>query len=140
MSAPGPSQLPGFAARLGIQLLSATAEEVVAELQPDDRHLGPAGDLHHGVHASLVETTASVGAWLAVGDRGLRVVGMANATDTLLAHTAGRLQARARPEHVGEREQLWSAEVRRAGDGALVACGQVRLWHVAGHPERRRST
>jgi 1,4-dihydroxy-2-naphthoyl-CoA hydrolase len=140
MSAPAPSQLPGFAARLGIQLLSATAEEVVAELQPDDRHLGLAGDVHHGVYASLVETTASVGAWLAVGDRGLQVVGMANATDTLLASTAGRLRARARPEHVGEREQLWSAEVRRAGDGALVACGQVRLWHVAGHPEGRRST
>jgi 1,4-dihydroxy-2-naphthoyl-CoA hydrolase len=140
VSEPGETRLPGFAARLGIQLLSATAEEVVAELEPDDRHLGLAGDVHHGVHASLVETAASVGAWLAVGDRGLQVVGMANATDTLLAHTSGRLQARARPEHVGEREQLWSAEVRRAGDGALVARGQVRLWHVGGHPEGRRST
>lgn len=140
MSAPDRPELPGFAARLGIQLLSATAEEVVAELEPDDRHLGVTGDLHHGVHASLVETTASVGAWLAVGDRGLQVVGMANATDTLLAHTSGRLRARARPEHVGEREQLWSAEVRRAGDDALVARGQVRLWHVGGRPEGRRST
>jgi acyl-coenzyme A thioesterase PaaI-like protein len=98
MSEPGGPQLPGFAARIGIELLSATAEEVVAELQPDDRHLGPAGDVHHGVYA------------------------------------------RARPEHVGEREQLWSAEVRRAGDDALVARGQVRLWHVGGRPEGRRST
>ena len=97
MSEPDWSQLPGFAARVGVQLLSATAEEVVAELQPDDRHLGPAGDVHHGVYA------------------------------------------RARPEHVGEREQLWSAEVRRAGDDALVASGQVRLWHVADHPEGWRS-
>jgi acyl-coenzyme A thioesterase PaaI-like protein len=63
------------------------------------------------------------------------VVGIANATETLLAHTFGRLRARARPEHVGEREQLWSAEVRRAGDDALVASGQVRLWHVADRPE-----
>ena len=85
MSEPGPPQLPGFAARIGIELLSATAEEVVAELEPDDRHLGPAGDVHHGVYASLVETTASVGAWLAVEDRGQQVVGIANATETLLA-------------------------------------------------------
>ena len=140
MSEPDWSQLPGFATRLGVQLLSATAEEVVAELEPDDRHLGPAGDVHHGVYASLVETTASVGASLAVSDRGLQVVGVANATETLLTHTSGRLHARARPEHVGEREQLWSAEVRRAGDDALVASGRVRLWHVAGHPEGRRST
>jgi acyl-coenzyme A thioesterase PaaI-like protein len=97
MSEPGGPQLPGFAARIGIELLSATAEEVVAELQPDDRHLAPAGDVHHGVYA------------------------------------------RARPEHVGEREQLWSTEVRRAGDDALVASGQVRLWHVADHPEGWRS-
>ena len=64
MSAPDRPQLPGFAGRIGIQLLSATPEEVVAELEPDDRHLGPAGGVHHGVHASLVETIASVGAWL----------------------------------------------------------------------------
>jgi 1,4-dihydroxy-2-naphthoyl-CoA hydrolase len=140
MSEPGRPQLPGFAARIGIQLLSATAEEVVAELEPDDRHLGPAGDVHHGVHASLVETIASVGAWLAVEDRGQQVVGIANTTETLLAHTSGRLRARARPEHVGEREQLWSAEVRRAGDGALIASGQVRLWHVADRPKGQRST
>ena len=135
MSEAGGPQLPGFATRIGIQLLSATAEEVVAELEPDDRHLDPAGDVHHGVYASLVETTASVGAWLAVENRGQQVVGIANATETLLAHTFGRLRARARPEHVGEREQLWSAEVRRAGDDALVASGQVRLWHVADRPE-----
>ena len=130
MSEPGGPQLPGFATRIGIQLLSATAEEVVAELEPDDRHLDPAGDVHHGVYASLVETTASVGAWLAVEGRGQQVVGIANATETMLAHTVGRLRTRARPEHIGEREQLWSAEVRRAGDDALVASGQVRLWHV----------
>jgi 1,4-dihydroxy-2-naphthoyl-CoA hydrolase len=140
MSEPGRPQLPGFAARIGIQLLSATAEEVVAELEPDDRHLGPAGDVHHGVHASLVETIASVGAWLAVEDRGQQVVGIANTTETLLVHTSGRLRARARPEHVGEREQLWSAEVRRTGDDALIASGQVRLWHVADQPKGQRST
>ncbi|HEX2155463.1 MAG TPA: hypothetical protein VHS79_00540, partial [Actinomycetes bacterium] len=66
MTEPGGPQLLGFATRIGIRLLSATAEEVVAELEPDDRHLDPAGDVHHGVYASLVETTASVGAWLAV--------------------------------------------------------------------------
>jgi uncharacterized protein (TIGR00369 family) len=135
MSEAGQPQLPGFATRIGIQLLSATAEEVVAELEPDDRHLDPAGDVHHGVYASLVETTASVGAWLAVEGRGQQVVGIANATETLLAHAFGRLRACARPEHVGEREQLWSAEVRRAGDDALVASGQVRLWHVADRRE-----
>jgi 1,4-dihydroxy-2-naphthoyl-CoA hydrolase len=135
MSEPDRPQLPGFAARIGIELLSATAEEVVAELEPDDRHLGPAGDVHHGVYASLVETTASVGAWLAVEGRGQQVVGIANATETLLAHTVGRQLARARPEHVGEREQLWSAEVRRAGYDGWSPSGQVRLWHVADHPE-----
>jgi 1,4-dihydroxy-2-naphthoyl-CoA hydrolase len=137
MTGPGRPVVPaegGFAGRLGIDLRSATAEEVVAEFEPDDRHLGPAGAVHHGVHASLVETVASVGAWLAVRGRGLGVVGISNATETLVAHTSGRLEARARPEYEGEHEQLWSVEVRRVGDRVLVARGQVRLRHLPQRP------
>ena len=33
-----------------------------------------------------------------------------------------------------------SAEVGRVGDDAILASGQVWVWHVADHPERRRST
>jgi 1,4-dihydroxy-2-naphthoyl-CoA hydrolase len=129
----------GFTDRVGIRLVTAGPEEVAAEFEPDDRHLGHAGDVHHGVYAAMVETVASVGAWLAVHERGLDVVGMSNVTDTLLAHRSGRLRARGRPAHVGRREQLWSVEVRRVGDGALVARGQVRLWHLDGDPRQRRS-
>ena len=130
MSYPAPGQpAGGFADLLGLRLLSAAADEVVAELDADGRHLDAAGEVHHGVHATLVETVASVGAWYAVRERRLSVVGIANHTDVLRAHGGGRLEARGRPEHVGADEQLWSVWVRR-DDGEAVARGQVRLWHL----------
>ena len=124
------SQPPGFTDLIGIRLRSVAADEVVAEFEPDDRHRDAAGDVHHGIHASLVETVASVGGWYAARERGLTVLGVSNSTDVLRPHAAGRLEARGRPEHVGEHEQLWSVSIRRAGDGVPVARGQVRLLHV----------
>ena len=119
-----------FAERLGIQLESADGDEVVASwaAQPDLHQ--PYGIVHGGVHASVVETLASVGAALWLGDRG-KVVGVSNTTDFYRAVSDGTLTSRATPLHRGRSQQVWLVETSDA-DGRVISRGQVRLQNLTG--------
>lgn len=118
----------GFVALLGLDFEETSPDRVVIhwEARPDLHQ--PYGILHGGVHASVVETAASVGAALWYGDRG-GVVGVSNQTDFLRAVREGRLTAVGTPIHRGRTQQLWQVEITDAA-GRLVARGQVRLQNV----------
>lgn len=120
----------GHPAQIGMRVAEASGRRVVAWLDADERHHQPWGLVHGGVYCSLIETMASIGGWLAVREEGKLVVGVANQTDFLRSHGTGRLDVLAEPVYQGRTQQLWGAEIRRAGDGKLVARGQVRLAHL----------
>ena len=63
-----------FATSLGLVLDTANGDEVTAHWTVTPEMHQPYGILHGGVHCSVVETLASVGAALWLGDRG-KVVG-----------------------------------------------------------------
>jgi uncharacterized protein (TIGR00369 family) len=118
----------GFVELLGLRLDEVTPDRVVIswDVTPDLHQ--PYGIVHGGVHASVVETAASIAgaAWL--GDRG-QVVGVHNGTDFLRAVREGTLRAVAEPVHRGRLQQLWLVEIRDEGE-RLVARGQVRLQNI----------
>lgn len=120
-----------FVRLLGVAYDEVTARRVTGEYDADARHHQPMGIVHGGVHTAVIEQTASTGAYMAVRDRGLVAVGVANVCDFVRPHRAGRLRVVAEPVHVGATQQLWQAEVTRVADGALVARGQVRLANIA---------
>jgi 1,4-dihydroxy-2-naphthoyl-CoA hydrolase len=93
-----------------------------------DQHT-PWGMVHGGVYATAVETACSIGASMAVQERGEFAVGLSNHTDFLRPHTEGTLHVTATPVHQGRTTQLWQCEIARP-DGKLVARGQVRLQNV----------
>ena len=123
-----PDLTEGFIGLLGLQIEHATPDEVVLGWTVDGRHHQPFGLVHGGVHCAVVETAASVGGGLWLGDRGV-CVGVSNQTDFLRAGRDGRLTARATPVHRGRLQQLWQVEITDDG-GRLVARGQVRLQNV----------
>jgi uncharacterized protein (TIGR00369 family) len=130
-------QLGGYNRWLGLEILEASGDRVVAayDVRPD--HHQPYGIVHGGVHSSLVETVASVAAAHWLGDRG-QVVGVSNHTDFLRAVRDGRLTATGTPIHRGRLQQLWAVEIRDTDD-RLVARGQVRLQNIsADHLTRGR--
>jgi 1,4-dihydroxy-2-naphthoyl-CoA hydrolase len=88
----------------------------------------PYGIVHGGVHCSVVETLASIGAALWFGDRG-KVVGVSNSTDFYKAVGDGQLTSAARPLHRDPSQQVWLVETED-GDGRVVARGQVRLQNL----------
>jgi uncharacterized protein (TIGR00369 family) len=56
--------LDGWNSAMGLRFVSATQDEVVAELEIGPSHRQPYGIVHGGVHAGIIETVASVGAAL----------------------------------------------------------------------------
>ena len=65
----------GLLKTLGFRFDEAEPNRVRIAWTVDDRQLQPAGVVHGGVYSAVVETAASVGAQLWLGDRG-RVVGV----------------------------------------------------------------
>jgi 1,4-dihydroxy-2-naphthoyl-CoA hydrolase len=119
----------GFTRLLGMHFVQTSPDKVVVAWQVKPSLHQPLGILHGGVHATAVETAASIGAAYWYGDRG-RVVGVSNQTDFLRAVSDGTLTATATPIHRGRSQQLWLVEIRDE-QARLVARGQVRLQNLA---------
>ncbi len=116
----------GWMGAMSVKLISATRDEVVAEVTVGPAHLQAYGIVHGGVHAGLIESVASIGAALDVLPRGRSVVGLENSTSFLRAVRSGTLRAVARPLSRGRRSQVWEGSVTDE-QGRLAATGRVRL-------------
>ena len=117
---------------LNLRFEEASGDRVVAvvPITPDlQQHYGI---VHGGVYASMVETTASVGAAIWLGGRG-RTVGIANSTDFLRGTREGELRAEATPVNRGRSTQLWEVSVADER-GRPVARGRVRLMNLSADP------
>ena len=128
---PNLNRLSAFLDALGMDFETLEPNRVVAwmELGPD--HHTPWGVVHGGAYTTAIESVASVGASLAVLDRGQFAVGVNNNTDFLRPLVRGRVQVVAEPVHQGTSQQLWLVSISREDDGKLIARGQVRLQNVA---------
>jgi 1,4-dihydroxy-2-naphthoyl-CoA hydrolase len=117
-----------FVRHLGIEMTEVTSDRVVAHWEAAPKHHQPYGIVHGGVHCSVVETLASVGAATWLGDRG-KVVGVNNNTDFYRGVSDGLLTATATPIHRGRSQQVWVVETLDE-QGRMVARGQVRLQNL----------
>jgi 1,4-dihydroxy-2-naphthoyl-CoA hydrolase len=119
-----------FLATLGLRLTEVTPTRVCGEMQLGTEHHAPWGVVHGGAYTAAVETAASVGASVAVADRGQVAVGLANSTDFLRPMTAGTVEVLAEPIQQGRAQQLWQVSITSIDSGKLVAHGQLRLANV----------
>lgn len=126
---PGDYAYDGFDKHLGLEVVSATEDEVVATIEVTPQLLQPYGLLHGGVLCSVVETVGSVAGAVWFGDRG-HVVGTSNHTNFLRAVREGRLTARATPVHRGRTQQLWTVDITDEAS-RLVARGELRVANLA---------
>ncbi|RZU74864.1 uncharacterized protein (TIGR00369 family) [Micromonospora kangleipakensis] len=123
-----PDLTGGFVALLGLKFDEVSGEKVVIRWQVRPELHQPFGIQHGGVYCSVVETAASIGGSLWLGDKG-QVVGVSNQTDFLRAVREGELTAVGTPVHRGRSQQLWQVEITD-DDGRLVSRGQVRLQNL----------
>ena len=117
-----------FIDHLGVEFVETTGDRVVATWTAAPKLHQPYGIVHGGAHCSVVETLASVGAGLWLGERG-KVVGVNNSTDFYRAVREGTLTSTATPVHRGRSQQVWLVETVDEDD-RLVSRGQVRLQNL----------
>jgi len=117
-----------FIRHLGIDMTDIAPDRVVAHWEAAPKHHQPYGIVHGGVHCSVVETLASVGGAMWLGQRG-QVVGVNNNTDFYRAVREGHMTSTATPLHQGRTQQVWVVETVDE-EGRLVARGQVRLHNL----------
>ena len=117
----------GWPHAMGMKITYATKDEVRAELAVGPQHLQAYGIVHGGVHSGVIETLASIGAYLFAQQRGQHVVGLENSTSFIRAVRAGaKLHAIATPVTRGRYTQVWEARVLDEEE-RIVATGRVRL-------------
>jgi 1,4-dihydroxy-2-naphthoyl-CoA hydrolase len=117
-----------FTDYLGVEFEEVGADKVVASWTAGPHLHQPFGIVHGGAHCGVVETLASVGAAVWLGDRG-KVVGVNNSTDFYRAVSEGRLVSTATPVHRGRSQQVWVVETLDE-QGRTVSRGQVRLQNL----------
>ncbi len=110
-----------FAVLMGVEFLSASLDEVVAQLavRPD---LCTAGSIvHGGALMALADTVGAAATFLNLPPGAKGTTTIESKTNFLAAGPVGqRLIATAIPVHCGARTQVWQTRITR-GDGKAVA-------------------
>jgi 1,4-dihydroxy-2-naphthoyl-CoA hydrolase len=120
------TQIPitGFDSLYGLQVVSATPDEIRAEVPVRDELKQPAGLVHGGVFASIAEAIASLGTFAGVHEDGKVAMGLSNQTSFLRPLTEGTIHALARRRHSGRTTWVWEVDITD-DDGRL--CALVRM-------------
>src|SRR5512142_2161811 len=116
----GERQQETLLSTLGIEIVEAGKERVVARMPVLARVHQPFGILHGGASVALAETVASTGAWMNCDQAREHVVGLEINANHLRAKRDGIVTAVATPVHVGRRTQVW--EVRITDEQEKAVC------------------
>jgi uncharacterized protein (TIGR00369 family) len=114
------SQKETLLSTLGIEVVEASKERVVARMPITARVHQPFGLLHGGASVALAETVASTGAWMNIDQEKQHVVGIEINANHLRSKRDGVVTATATPVHVGRSTQVW--EVRIADELGRMVC------------------
>src|SRR2546421_12951187 len=103
---------------LGIEIIEATKERVVARMPVGPRVHQPFGLLHGGASVVLAETAASIGAWNNCDQAKEHVVGIAINAHHLRGKRDGLVTASTTTVPRRRKTQVWSIAITRRGSKA----------------------
>jgi uncharacterized protein (TIGR00369 family) len=118
----------GFAARLGAQVEAADDGSARIAFEVTDEHLNPAGTLHGGVLATLVDTAMGTAVRSVTGDDDVPATSQLTVT-YLRPGKPGPLEVTARVRTKGEHLTVCEAEVEQDGKAIGHAVATFALLH-----------
>jgi uncharacterized protein (TIGR00369 family) len=117
-----------FARLMGIRIVAASTEVLVAELQVRDDLCTAGGILHGGAMMALADTVGAMGTFvnLPAGAKGTTTI--ESKTNFLAAAKAGTwVTATATPVHRGGRTQVWQTRVTEPGGRLIGLVTQTQM-------------
>jgi uncharacterized protein (TIGR00369 family) len=118
----------GYAERLGARIESADDGESRLSFEAGEEHLNPAGTLHGGVLATLVDTAMGQAVRTAIGEDDVPATSQLTVT-YLRPGTPGRLSVTARVRTRGEHLTVCEADVEQDGRELVHAVATFALLH-----------
>ncbi|HEX4111365.1 MAG TPA: PaaI family thioesterase [Stellaceae bacterium] len=109
-----------FFETLGIRIVEATAQRVVAEMEVRPELMTIGGRLHGGALMSLADSVGAYGAFLALPKSAAGTTTIESKTNFFAGAAAGTVRAEAVPLHVGGRTSVWQTRITNQ-EGRLVA-------------------
>ena len=107
---------------LGIEVVEAGDDYLTARMPVDERTRTPAGVLHGGASVALAETVATWAANCCVEPTRQECVPFDSNAHHLRTVVDGRVQALARPLHLGEAAQVWEVQITGERRPEMVIC------------------
>ena len=118
----------GFAGRLGAHVEDADDGSARIAFEVTDEHLNPAGSLHGGVLATLVDTAMGTAVRTSIGDGDVPATSQLTVT-YLRPGSTGPLAVTARVRTRGEHLTVCEAEVEQDGEAVAHAVATFALLH-----------
>ena len=118
----------GFAQRLGVEVERADDGSARIRFEARDEHLNPAGTLHGGVLATLVDTAMGTAVRSAIDDGDVPATSQLTVT-YLRPGRPGTLEVTARVRTRGEHLTVCEAEVEQDGRSVAHAVATFALLH-----------
>jgi 1,4-dihydroxy-2-naphthoyl-CoA hydrolase len=121
MTDANPFRIQGtFFETLGIRVIEASRERVIATMtvRPDLMTLG--GRLHGGAIMALADSVGAMGAFLALPQGAAGTTTIESKTNFFAGASEGEVQAEATPLHVGGRTSVWQTRITDR-NGRLVS-------------------
>ena len=118
----------GFAGRLGAVVADVDDGTARLEFEATEEHLNPAGTVHGGVLATLVDTAMGTAVRSATDDGDVPATSQLTVT-YLRPGTPGRLTVAARVRTRGEHLTVCEADVEQDGRGLVHAVATFALLH-----------
>ena len=118
----------GFAERLGAVVTDADEGTARLEFEATDEHLNPAGTVHGGVLATLVDTAMGTAVRSTTGDGDVPATSQLTVT-YLRPGKPGRLEVTARVRTRGEHLTVCEADIEQDGRSLVHAVATFALLH-----------
>jgi uncharacterized protein (TIGR00369 family) len=117
-----------FAKLMGVNVVEASAERVVAELLVREDLCTTGGRMHGGAMMAFADTLGGIGGFLALPEGAKATTTLESKTNFLgAAAVATIVRGEATPVHVGGRTSVWTTKITNADGKAVALVTQTQM-------------